>query len=144
MRMPEHLATDLQPWFGDNLDVASVSLIDRGLLCLVFGLLGQWAVTWNGRVYLTKWAPFSVENARILPKREGMNPDEARATALWLIAHECLHVQQQREMGWTKFLAAYVWEWLRFRGSPRNKFEGPGYELGDRVYQDFMRKLQRP
>ena len=41
------------------------------------------------------------------------------------------------------FLAGYVWEWLRFRGSSRNKFEAPAYELGDRVYQDFMRKLQR-
>ncbi len=143
MRMPGHLVADLQPWFGEDLDVAGVTLEDRGLLSFVFGMLRQWAVTWNGKVHLTKRVPFSVESTRIVPRKEGKDAFEARANALWLISHECLHVQQQRERGWLRFLFAYAWEWVRHRGGSRNKFEGPAYELGDRVYQAFMRELQR-
>ena len=142
MRMPDHLMVDLQPWFGSNLDTASVFLKDRGFICFVFGLLGQWAVTWNGRVHLTKRAPFIVESAGVLPRPGGVEPKEALANALWLISHECLHVQQQREMSWWRFLFAYGRQWIRHRGSSSNKFEGPAYELGDRVYQDFMRLLE--
>lgn len=143
MRMPDYLVADLQPWFGKDLDVASVRLENRGLLSFVFGLLRQWAVTWNGTVHLTRRAPYSVEAQGIIPKREGVAANEARANALWLIAHECLHVQQQREMGWWRFLVAYGWEWLRHRGGSRNKFEGPAYALGDRVYQAQMQGPQQ-
>ncbi len=139
MRMPDHLVADLQPWFGEDLDVTSVRLEDQGLLAFVFGLLGQWAVTWNGTVHLTKRAPFSVDGEGVSSRLDGAETREVRANALWLIAHECLHVQQQREVGWGRFLLAYVWEWLRHRGGSSNKFEGPGYALGDRVYQAFMK-----
>ncbi len=138
MQIPDHLVQDLQPWFGENLEVASVPLSDRGLLSSLFWLLGQWAVTWNGTIHLTNRAPFYIANSTIIPKEEGVDAHEARANALWLISHECLHVQQQREMGWRRFLVAYVRQWLRYRGSSRNRFEGPAYELGDRVYQAFM------
>ena len=140
--MPDHLVADLQHWFGDGLDTSTVSLEDRGFLCFAFGLLKQWAVTWNGRVHLTKRTPFIVESTGVSPRREGMDANEARANALWLISHECLHVQQQREMSWWRFLFAYGRQWIRHRGSSSNKFEGPAYELGDRVYQDFMRLLE--
>ena len=141
MNMPAHLVADLQPWFGDELDVSTVRLLDRGLLSVVFGALGQWAVTWNGTVHLTARAPFRIESERIVARGESKDSDEAKANALWIIAHECLHVQQQREMGWGRFLVAYVSEWLLHRGESSNRLEGPAYELGDRVYQDFMKGL---
>ena len=125
--MPGHLVADLQTWFGDGLDTSSVSFEDRGFLCFAFGLLGQWAVTWNSRVHLTKRAPFIVESNGVSPRRERVDPGEARATALWLMAHECIHVQQQREMGWWRFLFAYGRQWVRHRGGSSNKFEGPAY-----------------
>ena len=106
--MPDQLVTDLQPWFGEGLDVAGVRLEDQRLLALVFGLLGKWAVTWNGRVHLTKRAPFSVEGQSVLSRPDRKESNEALGDALWLISHECLHVQQQREMGWTRFLLAYA------------------------------------
>ena len=143
MRMPDHLVVDLQPSFGNDMDTASVFLEDRGFLCFAFGLLGQWAVTWNGRVHLTKRAPFVVESTGVSPRREGIGPGEARGNALWLISHECLHVKQQRETGWGRFLISYGWEWLHHGGGSRNKFEGPAYTLGDQVFQAFMKGLQK-
>ena len=119
--MPEHLAADLQPWFGDDLDVSTVRLLERGLLSVFFGAFGQWAVTWNGTVHLTVRAPFRIESEGILARGESKDSDEAKANALWIIAHECLHVQQQRQMGWGRFLIAYAREWLRHRGSSRNR-----------------------
>ena len=65
-----------------------------------------------------------------------------RGNALWLISHECLHVKQQRETGWGRFLIAYAWEWLHHGGGSRNKFESPAYSLGYQVYQAFMKGLQ--
>ena len=143
MNMPEHLVAELQPWLGDLLDVSTVRLLDRGLISAVFGMLGQWAVTWNGTVHLTARAPFRVNAEGFTPRRDSKDGDEAKANALWIIAHECLHVQQQREMGWGRFLVAYASEWLRHRGESHNKFEGPAYELGDQVYQAFMKRLAR-
>ena len=120
--------------------MASVRLEDHGFLSTTFGLLRQWAVTWNGTVHLTSRAPFKVGPECILSEQTGEGTREALAKALWLIAHECLHVQQQREMGWWRFLLAYAREWLRHRGGSGNKFEGPAYTLGDRVYQAMMRE----
>ena len=142
--MPEHLARELQPWFGDDLDVSTVRLLDRGPISALFGMLGQWAVTWNGAVHLTARAPFWVDDEGFTARGESKDSDAAKANALWIIAHECLHVQQQRQMGWGRYLVAYASEWLRHRGELGNKFEGPAYELGDRVYQDFMKRLAGP
>ena len=144
MRMPKYLVEDLQSWFGNDLDVASVRLKDRGLLAVTFGLLGRWAVTWHGTVHLTQNAPFTVGAEKILSRQHGDDPEEARADALWIISHECLHVQQQREIGWWRFLVAYSWEWLRHGGGSGNRFEGPAYTLGDRVYQALMLPMTQP
>ena len=140
--MPEHLARELQPWFGDDLDLSTVRLLDRGPISAVFGMLGQWAVTWNGAVHLTARAPFRMDDEGFTARGESKDRDAAKANALWIIAHECLHVQQQREMGWSRFLVSYVLEWLWHRGGSRNRFERPAYELGDRVYQAFMKGLE--
>ncbi len=107
-------------------------------------MLGQWAVTWNGAVHLTARAPFRVDDEGFTARGESKDSDAAKANALWIISHECLHVQQQRQMGWGQYLLAYASEWLRHRGESGNKFEGPAYELGDRVYQDFMKRLAGP
>ena len=144
MMIPKQVAEDLQPWFGDGLEIGRVPLIDRRILSFIFGFLGQWTVTWNGTVHLTGRVPFLVEETGVRSQKERMDPNEARATALWLIAHECLQVQQQQEMDWVRFLLAYSWEWLRCRGSSRNKFEGPGYELGGRVYRAFKERPRTP
>ena len=141
MKMPQYLEVDLQPWFEDTLEVSSVSIVDRGLVCFIFGVFRQWAVTWNETIHLTKRAPFILEPTGVVSRRDGTESTESYANALWLISHECLHIQQQREMGWWRFSFAYGRQWVRHRGGSSNKFEGPAYELGDRVYQDFMRRL---
>jgi len=115
--------------------------VNQGLICFIFGIFGQWAVTWNGTIHLTKRAPFIVEDLGVLSRRDCKDSTESYADVLWLISHECLHVQQQREMGWWRFLFAYGIQWVRHRGGSKNKFEGPAYGLGDRVYQDYMRRL---
>ncbi len=142
MRLPDELIADLQPWFGEDLDVSGVPVKDHSLVSLVFGLLGQWAVTWNGTIHITKKAPFTLAGDSLNPKGPTVNTKETRGNALWLIAHECLHVHQQRQMGWRWFLLKYTWEWMRHRGEGRNRFERPAYELGDQVYQAFMSRPQ--
>ena len=112
---------------------------EKGLLSTTFGMLRQWAVTWNGTVHLTRRAPFFLGADGILPRQDGGDLEEARANALWLISHECLHVLQQREAGWGRFLLAYSLEWLRHAGGSGNKFEAPAYALGDQVYQAYMK-----
>ena len=134
---------DLQPWFHQDLDVGTVEVEVHGFLSVLFGLLRQWAVTWNSRVHLTHNAPFIISETAIGPRGATETSREAQGNALWLISHECLHVQQQREMGRGRFLLEYAAQWLRYRGGTGNKFEGPAYALGDRVYQAFKREEEQ-
>lgn len=142
-QMPEKMVEALKPWFSEGFDLTSVHLKQRGVLCFIFGLLGQWAITWNQTINLTRKAPFAIQGDGVVGRRKGWPPEETWAKAMWLISHECLHVQQQREMGWRRFLLAYLKQWVRHRGGRGNKFEGPAYELGDKVYQSLKQNEVR-
>ncbi len=88
-------------------------LLQGSIFGWAFGLLGQAAVTVNGRVHLTSKAPADLESV------EG--------TAL--IGHELYHVEQQAEMGWWGFLARYVWGWrpVHIKDGSIHPLEAPAY-----------------
>lgn len=48
------------------------------------------------------------------------------------LAHEGVHVAQWAEMGTARFLAVYLWEWVKLRGKPiwEHPLERPAYEAG--------------
>jgi hypothetical protein len=138
-QMPDKIAEVLKPWFSEDFDLRSVRMKQKGLLCILFGLLGQWAITWNQTINFTWRAPFTIQDGGVVGRRKGESAQETWAAAMWLISHECLHVQQQRELGWGRFLWAYVKQWLRHKGGRGNRFEGPAYDLGDRVYHSLKR-----
>ncbi len=91
----------LMVWYGLLVNTP----IYRGsLIGWIFGLFGQRGVTINGVIHLTNKAP-------------DLNSTEG----IILIGHELYHVEQQREMGWWRFLTSYIWHW-------RPKHIGRGYE----------------
>lgn len=48
------------------------------------------------------------------------------------LAHEQVHVEQWREMGAWRFLAVYLWEWVKLKGRPiwEHPLEKPAYKAG--------------
>lgn len=119
-------AAFLAPFFpGWSLeDMASVAVHQGTWQSWFFGLLRQWAVAWKGEVHLT--APGLKKIA------EGYVPLEA------LLAHELVHVRQQNEMGWSPWLAMYIWAsfWGIVKRIPvdRHVLESEAYRVGDAVW----------
>ena len=116
MPLPESAKAKLSPWFSaEELD--SFRHTERGLMSWVCRrVLKQGAITWNKVV-------------NFAPSR--YDPESKRGLAL--IAHEMLHVRQQRKAGWLRFLASYVWR-LRKRGhrgknNEHHPLERPAYAL---------------
>lgn len=86
----------------------------------VFGRFGQHAATINRTVHLTPRAP-----------------DLESVPGVVLLGHECYHVLQQQEMGWWRFLAAYICRWRPSHVSRgwEHPLERPAYERGREVLQ---------
>ena len=137
-RLPQKIAERLKPWFPQDFDLNSVQVKSGGFLGAIFGFFGQSAVTWNQTVNLTPRAKTRFNGEEIVCKEKEWSETEVTAQALWLMGHECCHVAQQREMGWGRFLRAYVREWLRHGGGRSNRLEQPAYELADQIYASFI------
>ncbi|MEE9284341.1 MAG: DUF4157 domain-containing protein, partial [Dehalococcoidia bacterium] len=102
MPLPESAKVRLSPWFSAQ-ELDSFRYTERGLISWVFGrAFKRGAVTWNQVVNFA---------------RARYDPESPRGLAL--IAHEMLHVRQQREAGWLRFLVRYVW--LLRKGGYRGK-----------------------
>lgn len=111
-----------------GVDVAAIRLRTGTWQAWLFGLLGQWAVTWDGQIHLTP---------KLLAEPWWMR-DEAQTASL--LAHESLHVKQQLKYGWWPFLGLYVWHRLSHPKEPINRhpLEQPCYELGANVYAAWV------
>lgn len=114
--VPEEAAGKLAFWYG-TLPPA-VRVLRGSIIGWMFGLSGQHAVTINGTVHWTKHAP-ALESAEGTP----------------LLGHELFHVVQQREMGWWRFLAGYVWHWRprHIRRGWEHPYEVPAYARGREI-----------
>ncbi|MBI4236424.1 MAG: DUF4157 domain-containing protein [Chloroflexi bacterium] len=115
--LPSNVQDALANWYPREL-LETARILRGSLLGHLFGVWGQAAVTINRTVHLTPRAP-----------------DLASHAGIALAAHELYHVTQQREMGWWRFLARYVWRWrpAHVRQGWRHPLEAPAYARADAV-----------
>lgn len=78
-----------------NWPIDDVEVRYSGWQCFVFNVFRQYAVTWNGVIYITPYGEM-----------------QTTKSAEELFAHELVHVKQQRDMGWWRFLWAYIDQWF--------------------------------
>lgn len=127
MSLPPEAKGNLAPWFTPQ-ELDAFRYKERGPICWAFrALFHQDAVTWNRVVHFAQ-----------------SQYDPRTPEGLSLIAHEMLHVRQQRELGWLRFLARYVWALRRaqYRGSrnAQHPMERPAYALGQEVLEALQRQ----
>lgn len=90
--LPPKAQDDLRRWFTQP-ELDAFRYTSRGLIAwLLRHSFKQGAVTWNG-----------VVNFALSP----YDPDTPGGLAM--IAHEMMHVRQQRQQGWWCYLARYAW-----------------------------------
>ena len=111
------LAERLAPWYGSALP-SEVPVLCGSLAGWLFGLSGQHAVTINGAVHLT-----------------GHAPELSTVDGTVLLGHELYHVEQQRQLGWWRFLAGYLWRWrpAHIRRGWEHPYEVPAYARGREI-----------
>lgn len=109
----------LEPWY-DRALLDSARVYRGSLFGAVFSRFGQAAVTVNGAVHLT---------------RKAGDLESVPGTAL--LAHELFHVVQQRQMGWWRYLARYLWRWRpkHINRGWEHPLEAPAYARGAEVRQ---------
>lgn len=114
--VPTQTAAKLEQWYG-RLPL-EVCVLRGSFFGWLFGLTGQHAVTINGTVHWTKHAPALSESSGIS-----------------LLGHELFHVVQQREMGWARFLAGYVWRWrpVHIKRGWEHPYEAAAYRRGREI-----------
>lgn len=117
--LPASALLVLRAWYEPK-DLALTRFRVDTLEGWLFGLLRNRAVTLNGVVHLTTHAP-------ALGTAEGIA----------LAAHELFHVVQQRDMGWGRFLRAYIRDWPFYLGSRviDHPLEAPVYARGAEAYR---------
>ena len=115
--VPQTTIQRLSPWYSAEF-LESVTVLRGSLLGWLFGKFGQHAVTINETVHLAPDAP-----------------DLTADSGVVLLGHECLHVEQQRDMGWWRFLARYVVRWRpsHIKNGRTHPFERPAYERGREI-----------
>ena len=107
----------LAPWYSRQL-LGGTRILRHSFFGMVLGWFGQAAVTVNGTVHLTP--------------RAG---DLESTAGVALLAHELYHVLQEREQGWWRYLARYVWHWRpwHIRRGWEHPLERPAYARQNEV-----------
>jgi hypothetical protein len=101
----------LTTWYHQSV-LSGTPILQHSIFGWLFGLFKQHGVTINKTIHLTNRAPKIDSDSWIA-----------------LIGHELIHVLQQQEMGWWKFLAKYIWHWR-----PKHINRGREHPLEKRAY----------
>ncbi|MCI0438635.1 MAG: DUF4157 domain-containing protein [Chloroflexi bacterium] len=117
VHVPEEVKDKLSDWYSREL-LDSVPVLRGSLFGWLFGSFGQHAVTINKTVHLTAHAPGF----------EGVS-------GVVLLGHECFHIEQQRDMGWWRFLAHYILSWRpsHIKNGRTHPLEKPAYDRGREI-----------
>lgn len=121
--LPQRTRGTLTAWYSVEL-LDGLVLLSGSLFGWVFGRSGQHAVTINRTVHLTSHAPELDSNAGIA-----------------LVGHECVHVEQQQELGWWRFLWRYVLKWrpAHVKRGWEHPMEKHAYERGREIEETLSK-----
>lgn len=114
---PDETKQKLRHWYSEEL-LDNLVVLRGSIFGWVFGMFGQHAVTINKTVHLTPAAPaLDVESGIVL------------------LGHECFHIEQQTDLGWTNFLAKYLLSWrpTHINNGRNHPLEKPAYTRGREI-----------
>ena len=113
-------------------------IITDSIICKVFSLGRNLAVTLNGKVYLTP----------LFFKRQ--KEDEAKYGAWYanrkyfaLYSHEMYHSVEQRKLGMVKYLSKYLPLMLKLGGRSKHPMEAPAYAIGRSVFEELQTSISK-
>ena len=113
-------------------------IITDSIICKIFSLGRNWAVTLNGKVYLTP----------LFFKRQ--EEDKAKYGAWYanrqyfaLYSHEMYHAVEQRKLGMVKFLSKYIPLMLKWGGRSKHPMEAPAYAIGRAVFAELQTSISK-
>jgi len=113
-------------------------IITGSIICKVFSLGRNLAVTLNGNVYITP----------LFFKRQ--KEDEAKYGAWYanrkyfaLYAHEMYHSVEQRKLGMVKYLSRYIPLMLKWGGRSKHPMEAPAYAIGRSVFEELQTSISK-
>ena len=104
-------------------------IITDSIICKIFSLGRNWAVTLNGKVYMT---PLFFQR---------QEEDTAKYAAWYanrqyfaLYSHEMYHAIEQRKLGMVTYLSKYIPLMLKWGGRSKHPMEAPAYKIGDAIF----------
>ena len=104
-------------------------IITDSIICKIFGLGRNWAVTLNGKVYMT---PLFFQRQEEDAAKYGAWYANRQYFALY--SHEIYHAVEQRKLGMVKYLSKYIPLMLKWGGRSKHPMEAPAYKIGDAIF----------
>ena len=104
-------------------------IITDSIICKIFSLGRNWAVTLNGKVYMT---PLFFQRQKEDEDKYGAWYANRRYFALY--SHEMYHAIEQRKLGMVKYLSKYIPLMLKWGGRSKHPMEAPAYKIGDAIF----------
>tara|TARA_R100001530_G_C4312191_1_gene153367 strand:- start:601 stop:1092 length:492 start_codon:yes stop_codon:yes gene_type:complete len=113
-------------------------IITDSIICKIFALGRNWAVTLNGKVYMT---PLFFQRQK---------EDEAEYGAWYanrqyfaLYSHEMYHAVEQRRLGMVKYLSKYIPLMLKWGGRSKHPMEAPAYKIGNAMFAKLQTSISK-
>jgi hypothetical protein len=113
-------------------------IITDSIICKIFALGRNWAVTLNGKVYMT---PLFFQRQK---------EDEAEYGAWYanrqyfaLYSHEMYHAVEQRKLGMVKYLSKYIPLMLKWGGRSKHPMEAPAYKIGNAMFAKLQTSISK-
>ena len=104
-------------------------IITDSIICKIFSLGRNWAVTLNGKVYMT---PLFFQRQEEDTAKYGAWYANRQYFALY--SHEMYHAVEQRKLGMVNYLSKYIPLMLKWGGRSKHPMEAPAYKIGDAIF----------
>jgi hypothetical protein len=113
-------------------------IITDSIICKIFALGHNWAVTLNGNVYVT---PLFFKQQEEDEAEYGAWYANRRYFALY--SHEMYHAIEQRKLGMVKYLSKYIPLMLKWGGRSKHPMEAPAYAIGHAVFAKLQTSISK-
>ena len=120
------LSEEMKKEWGERVTLSAEVKLAPNWVSVVFGWMGQRGVTINGTIYMTPhWERLAWQGGNLKWMYQFTD-----------LAHELYHVNQQRNVGWGRFLWRYMVMWpSHWRRQWEHPFEVPAYRFDKRVWK---------